>query len=133
MKTAVARDTAELIIGSGATAYEWYLGTENSHVWDESGRPCDDWHVTYRMEGPEDSILWRVDLDHQVIMKQARYVLANTGKLLRTQAGGEYRAWSDALERECSHLVFNVDECDFDASSADEIIQLAAYGEVVFG
>lgn len=136
MNPATARDTADLIIGSGADQYDWYQGSESAHVWDESGNAFDDWHVTYLMidaDDPNTEPVRRVDFDHRVVMKWARYVLANPVKMLRTTTGTEYPAWSDALERECRHLVFNVQECDFDASSADELIQLAAYGEVVFG
>lgn len=136
MNPATARDTADQIIGSGADTYDWYQGSEDAHVWDESGNAFDDWHVTYLMidaDDPNTEPMQRIVLNHRVVMTWARYVLDNKGKMLRTPTGTEYPAWSKALERECSNLVFNADECDFDASSADELIQLAAYGEVVFG
>lgn len=136
MNPATARDTADLIMGAGATQYSWYPGAEVWHVSDDEGNAYPDWHAVLLMDdadGPNTEPYRRVTLNHDVVMAQARYVLANPGKMLRTPTGTEYPAWSKALERECSNLVFNADECDFDASSADELIQLAAYGEVVFG
>jgi hypothetical protein len=40
---------------------------------------------------------------------------------------------SDALVRECRNLIFAADEIDFDANSADELLQVIVLGEIVFG
>lgn len=138
INSAKPADTADLIMGAGATGYSWYRGSERPHVWSRSGtKAFEDWHITLLMEDTEsddedDNV--RVTLDHQVVMKWARYVVANKGKLQPpTRSGVQHRCWSQALERECTNLLFHVDDADFDAESADELIQLAAYSEVVFG
>lgn len=138
INSAKPTDTADLIMGAGSTGFSWYRGSERSHIWDRASNPYENWHVTLLMEdinsADEDDNI-RVTLDHKAVMKQARYVVANKGKMRppARPGGKEWPAWSQALERECTNLVFNVDACDFDAASADELIQLAAYGEVVFG
>lgn len=135
IKSAKATDTADCIMGAGATMFDWYKGSERSHIWDGNSNPYPNWHVTLLMVDPEEDessgATVRVTLDHSVVMKWARYVLANKGKMIKT-ARSEYPAWSQALEQQCSNLVFSSDDCDFDAASADELIQLAAYSEVVF-
>jgi hypothetical protein len=35
--------------------------------------------------------------------------------------------------RECRNLIFDADEVDFDADSADQLLQVAVLGEIVFG
>ena len=40
---------------------------------------------------------------------------------------------SAGLVRECSHLLFNNDETDFDAPLADELLQFMLLGEIVYG
>jgi hypothetical protein len=137
INSAKAKDTADLILGSGATSYEWYLGSKDSRVW--TGKTIGnevfkDWHITLLMEDPEDSDDHSVEvlLNHKMVMKWARHVVKNKGKEVEYRPGRWYRAWSVALEDACAALVFNVDDADFDAPSADELIQLAAYGRVVF-
>jgi hypothetical protein len=133
INAAKATDTADAIMGAGAQTYEWYRGEEHSHIWDADANPYPDWHTTLIMEDPSSDGDVRVDLNHQVVMKQARYVLANKGKKIEYRPGKQMRAWSEALERECTALVFHVDDADFDANTADELIQLCAYSEVPFG
>ena len=145
MKTATPTDTCDLIMGSGATTYSWYEDIRDTHLYEAggAGEAFDDWHCTLIMENPEEDGHLPVTVNHKEVMKWARHVIANKGKRLLYGKQGiwrvqvplntDRRAWSTTLESECRNLIFDVDECDFDADSADELLQLIAYGEVVFG
>jgi predicted nucleotidyltransferase len=67
------------------------------------------------------------------IRSALRYVTENKGKTVKMPSGREYRVWSETLEREVSHLRYNVDEADLDAAVADELLQIVAYGTIIFG
>jgi len=134
MKTATPTDTCDLIMGSGATTYSWYEDIRDSHLYENERTVFDDWHCTLIMEDPEGDGHLPVTVNHKEVLKWARHVIANKGKrLLYGKQGKTRRAWSTTLESECTNLIFDVDECDFDADSADELLQLIAYGEVIYG
>lgn len=131
MKTATPQDTFDHVFGSGALQWEWWLKTVEHNV--SRGDVSADWSVDVTADDGNDSQV-TVKVDHKRVMKTARYVLAHKGQTApRLTPGTPYRAWSESLERECSNLIFRADEADFDAPCADELLQLAMLGEVVFG
>lgn len=133
MKPASPQDTFDHVFGSGALSYEWWLRADY-HIDERGKQSADDWAVDVTADNGNGGTV-TVMVDHKLIMKTARYVLDNKGKLSPARPNGTqtYPAWSKALERECQRLVLSADDADFDADIADELLQLAVLGEVVFG
>jgi hypothetical protein len=114
--------TDTIFLGSGADSYSWY--------WDATVRTDDTgWTFTFRdgaedEEHPEQGKAYT--LTHKDVMRAARKIVAK---------GGQQTAKvSDECVRECRTLVFkDPEDCDFDADTADQVLQVAAFGAVVYG
>jgi hypothetical protein len=130
-KQATPQDTYDHVFGSGLDQWPWWRKFITRGV-DRDWHASDEWQVDVTAENGDGGET-TATVDHALIMKTARRVLASKGKTLRTATGVAYPAWSLDLERQCSHLLFNVDAADLDAPCADELLQLAVLGEVVFG
>lgn len=132
IKTATPKDTYDHVFGCGALDYSWWLKTEQARCGVDE--VADDWEVTVTAEGGDDGHDVVVKVNHKLIMRKVRYVVANKGKKNRTANGRtEYPAWSAALERECCNLMFDADEVDIDAAVGDELLQLCVLDEVIYG
>jgi hypothetical protein len=128
MKTATSKDTADMIMGSGFDQFSWWRGVDRWHVWDDNTEPFADWYACLLAEDTEDEDRdVRVDINHRIVMRAARKIASMGADEM------ERKYISNACQRECRHLVFNPDECDFDAATADELVQYIAYGRVVCG
>lgn len=132
MNSASPQDTYDHMFGSGATSFDWWLKVRALNHDASALEQPEDWQVEVTADDGNDGTK-TVIVDHKLVLKTARYVLANRGRMLTTARGGSYPAWSHALERECSNLVFRGDEADLDAGIADELLQLAVLGEVIYG
>lgn len=122
-------DVYDHILGSGATMYSWYWDVTNC-------RPPltadDDWHITLLMDDPEDTDeTIPVDLDYDEILDMAQNICNDSG-VGRHGESENYKVGQDC-RRQCELLLNDPDEVDFDADTADQVIQCIAYGEVVFG
>lgn len=126
INTATPQDTQDQTLGAGALTFSWWTGATTT------GADTPGWTATLTCEDGNDGTK-TVTVDHALILKTARYVLANAGKTRRTPQGSEYPAWSSSLERQCRNLLTERDDADLDASIADELLQLAVLGEVIFG
>ncbi len=115
IKSANYQDTFDIVIGSGSLSYEWWHRAE---VWNED---TDIWAVRLTADSGNEGES-TVVINHALVMKTARAIIESTPKYA-----------SSALLRECRNLVFNSDEVDFDACSADELLQVMVLGEIVFG
>lgn len=130
IQTASPADTYNVVFGCGALDHSWWLVNEftmASGVW-RARLTCG--------EGDEDDVV--ATITHTDIMRWAHHVVRHRGKMIhrtsaRTGHALSYRAWSLDLETDCTALIFNVDNADFDSSTADELVQLAVRGEVTFG
>lgn len=130
MKTATPQDTYDHLFCSGALQYDWWYSAGYLGV--STGELSPEWSVELTADNGDGGET-TVTVNHKLVMKTAKEVLANKGKALTLPSGTSYPAWSLELERNCSALVFDADDADFDADSADELLQLIVLGEVVFG
>jgi hypothetical protein len=121
IKTASPQDTFDAIFGAGAMMYSWWINAEYTGIDSAGTIQTKDWTVKVTAEngdGGESTVV----IDHKAILKAARQII---------KAAPKYA--SDALVRESRNLIFDADELDFDANSADEILQVLVLGEIVFG
>lgn len=117
-------DTHLHIFGSGALMYSWWNLVKDTSPGDYLADPAtfDGWEVTvseYNLEKHESRR--PVTLNHGKIMAAIRRASKAQGKV------------SDSCAREARNFLFNRDDTDFDSDKADQIIQLAMFGEVVYG
>jgi hypothetical protein len=126
MPKTTPEDTDVIFLGSGALTYAWYFSVAQER---EPGGPEGAWVLKFR-DGAEDEAHpergTEYRLTHADVMKAVRKI---TGK------GGQAAAKvSDECARECRTLIFNgPEDVDFDADTADQVLQVAAFGEVVYG
>jgi hypothetical protein len=123
---ATPQDTQDHMLGSGALTFSWWAGCTTVNA------DTPEWAATLTCEDGDGGTKTAV-INHEVVLTTARFVMANVGKTLSTPRGGEYPAWSRSLERQCWNLLTEPGEADLDACVADELLQLAVLGEVVFG
>jgi hypothetical protein len=116
---ATPQDTWDQIFGSGATNYPWWLKIKFTGVHDGKVEP--DWSCEVTCDDGMDDRKTTV-VNHAVIMKAARYVISH-----------DIQFMGQAAKRSCRNLVFDADEADFDAVSANNLLQYIVLGEVVFG
>lgn len=124
MEKATPKDTYDHIIGSVALAHSWWSGIETTGV--EGSEASDAWKVAALIddpEGDEGRDFKSVEFDHATLMRAIR----------KCAEKDRPRHVTDWCARECRAFIFNRDECDFDANTADEVLQVAALGEVVYG
>jgi hypothetical protein len=121
IKTASPQDTFDAIFGSGATMYSWWLNAEFTGIDSAGTIQTTDWTVKVPAENGDRGET-TATVDHKSILKAARQIIKSAPKFA-----------SDALVRESRNLIFDADELDFDANSADEILQVLVLGEIVFG
>ncbi|WP_439377852.1 hypothetical protein [Amycolatopsis lexingtonensis] len=119
-----ARDTNTHFVGSGALGWEWW------QVLRETGNAlgvevADDWSLTIRDVGDGEEGEEFV-LDHKALSRAV-----NT--LARTALDKRPEYMSEQTIRECRAFISDPDEADFDADTADQVIQYVAFGKVVYG
>lgn len=122
MPKITGQETYLMFIGSGALTWEWY-----SEV-GVTGKDTDEWTLSFRdgaeyADQPEKGKQYKIT--HADVMRAVRKIA--DGKV------GSLTPGNSATVRECRALIFKgVDETDFDAASADNVLQVAAFGEVVY-
>jgi len=110
---ATSEDTYIHFLGSGALDYGWWgvdewLGDEKS-----------DWRIRLIERDDDRNPVGLYTLTHKKIMS-AVYKIART---VVPYAEGETR-------KQCKAFLKDVDDADFDAGTADNVIQVALFGEV---
>lgn len=124
MKAISPNDTASLVMGTGALSYVWWFVDDVTGV-DLVNGCDDDWSVTVRECDPDDGPFGppRV-ITHAVMVRAVRRIV--------TGGVGEMDGQS-ITRRECRALVFKgADETDFDSVTADNVLQIAAFGELIY-
>lgn len=122
MKSATPKDTYDHMFGSGATQYEWWLSVKAGPGMDLAAEPIpNDWSIIVTIDDGNDGIKSR-EVTHAVVMRAARQFMNKKPQYS-----------SDSAREACKDLVFNADECDFDAASADELLQFILLDEIVYG
>jgi hypothetical protein len=119
------QDSETAIFGAGIPSYyDWW------HSFDR------DW--SYTAESPytaPDGWVWTVTAEDpnehgKVVIKQVQH--ADLMKAAREMAAKD-SDYSSTLRKEARNLVFAPEDHDIDAVIADAILQLAVFGEVVYG
>jgi len=120
INTASPQDTYDHMFGSGATSYSWWQGPTRTTGVDETSKASDDWSVEVTCEGEDREDITKM-VNHAAVLKAARKFVQDPPR------GSTNMAIQDARD-----LVFDADACDFDAGTADELLQFIVLGEVVF-
>jgi hypothetical protein len=113
---ATPADTFDHTLGTGALSYSWWVRSVTN------GSPVQPgWEVSLTCEDGNGGTRTAA-ISHETVLAAARQVLAARPKYA-----------SDALVRECGHLLYAADCTDFDAPAADELLQFIVLGEIIFG
>jgi hypothetical protein len=121
------QDTNIHFVGSGALSYEWWSVVADTG--DALGAdPADDWSVTLQesQEDPEEEPPPAFQLDHKALSKAVN-TLARLAKDKRPEF------MSEETVRQCREFIKDPDDADFDADTADQVIQYALLGKIVYG
>lgn len=119
------KDTYDHIIGSGALTHSWYQQVQVSGV---PADPLSDDLVAYMGW----SVSWLDEDSGKRFTVAHRSVLRAMSDMLKAKDKRPQYV-SDAAARECRNFIFDRDETDFDAATADEVLQVCAFGKVVYG
>jgi hypothetical protein len=119
VKSATPKDTWDHMFGSGATTYSWWLKLKFTGVHDGEVEP--GWSCELTCDNGNGGRKTKI-VSHVVVMSYARHVMSHDIEYI-----------GEATKRECRNLVFDADDVDFDAASADNLLQYIVLGEVVFG
>lgn len=115
------QDTFTHIFGSGFTMYDWWLQTEEIGCGDNFDNVPADWKVRVVVEDGNGEPK-EVMVDHATIIKACWEIIQMDHHIGMTES----------TVRNVGCLLFNNDSTDFDANSADELMQWITLGEVVF-
>lgn len=118
------QQTAGVFFGSGATSYPWWEITEAYGAF-EMDEP-DDWSVVMIALGdgtePGGELVAQKTVTHDTIV-----LALNKIRRQGSDLGVSTTAWQEA-----GIFLEDPDEADFDANSADEVLQVAVIGRVMF-
>lgn len=115
------QETAWHIFGSAADAQSWWR--EFSASWDARQDAPDGWVMTVKVADPDDSGWLTKIVTHSMIMGAIRRIIS--GEVSENITG--------ACRRTCRDFVFNRAATDFDTNTADEVLQVAVLGKIVYG
>lgn len=116
------QDTFDHIIGAGAFTFPWWAGTVTTGYHRASGDADPDW--TVRVTTTDEDIPGRplrFLVSHEVIMAACARV-----------ADGIVSASPD-LREQCRALLHDPQGADFDAVTSDALLQVIAFGEIIYG
>lgn len=117
------QDTYCHFIGSGALTWSWYTDVAATGDTDPLA-PADDWSVTFALpDDEEDTPGKRYTLDHASLMRAVHAIVRGQGKGINPHG---------IVRKECRAFLADPSDCDFDAGSADCVMQVAAFGEVIY-
>lgn len=116
------QDTFSIFIGSGALSYPWYEMIAFNNTGDDIDPP-DNWSVTFELPREfEENEGQRYTLDHASIMRTVH-------KIVR---GYQQGVGNGETRKQCRAMLNDVEDCDFDANSADCVLQAVAFNDVVY-
>ncbi|MDH6123829.1 MULTISPECIES: hypothetical protein [unclassified Kitasatospora] len=125
MKAATQQDTWDAIFGSGCTGYSWWRGVAASFDMREDAP--EGWSAVVRVDNPDGPGVLEFTVTHKDLMRAARKIASGKTEWPQYQGPGKETV------REARNLVFNVDDADLDADSADQVPQVATLGRVIYG
>lgn len=113
-------DVFDHFIGSGALSWEWWAETGHLGI-DERGDASDGWYVEVEFGVPGEDEVYPMLLDaHRIWAAVAAC------------ASGHLNTVPRALAEECTLFIFKPEATDFDAATADQVLQVAACGQVIY-
>lgn len=117
------QDTYSLFIGSGALSFPWYEMIAFNNIGDDIDPP-DNWSVTFELprEFAENEGK-RYTLDHASIMRTVHRIVRGNQKGINPNG---------AVRKECRIMLKDVEDCDFDAGTADCVLQAVAFDDVPY-
>lgn len=124
------QDTEDHFMGSGFDQWGWWEGMSFNYKHNEAGEMV-GWEYTGipGYEEDADDFMSPITIDHAAILKAIRKIAAMNS--LVPPAERLYLA--GCVIQECKTWVFRgPGECDFDAPMADEVMQMAAFGRVIY-
>jgi hypothetical protein len=113
----------DTFIGSGALSYPWWGGVSAECGIDDNGDAHEGWTMEVVCGAPDD------EKDLRVVTFSAPVIFV----ALSACARGDLESVSQELSDECALFILRPECTDFDAASADSVLQVAAFGEVIFG
>lgn len=128
MTEVTQREVFDHVFGSGALDYPWYGSVRYQNdlaetAW-KTSEECDGWEFVIAMEDPNTGEFESRLFNHSVLL-QALHRAADQSRPVRYL--------ERMTSREAQVLLEEPEHADLDASAADEILQIAAFGEVVYG
>ena len=117
------QNTFDIFIGSGALNYPWF--DEVSFTGFVDGEAQDDWSVTFSLprEFEDDEPGKRYTLNHRRIMRTVHMIARGLQKGINPNG---------PVRQQCRIMLKDVDYCDFDAGTADCVLQATAFNDVVY-
>lgn len=117
------QETFNMFIGSGALSFPWYDEISFNNTGDDIDPP-DNWSVTFELprEFAENEGK-RYTLNHRRIMRTVHMIVRGLQKGINPN--GEVR-------QQCRAMLRDVEDCDFDAGTADCVLQATAFNDVVY-
>ncbi|MFE9456002.1 hypothetical protein [Streptomyces californicus] len=110
------------IFGSGFDTWSWWGGI--APQWDQREDAPDFWNVAVPVEDPYKDGWLQMVVTHNILL----------GAMRRIADGRVSKYVSQYTYEECvAFLKDGPDHADFDAGAADQVMQVATLGEVVYG
>lgn len=124
-ETITQQQTHDHIFGAGALTYEWWEDVHRDHFPDSMGDVPDGWTIAVKAENPmvEGSVTKFVN--HWSLLG-AMHAIAHPMEPWGVEAG-------ESARQECRAFLFDPEQSDFDADTADIVLQVAVFGKVHFG
>ncbi|MFF8629700.1 hypothetical protein [Streptomyces werraensis] len=120
MSEITQQDTYDHIFGSSFDIYNWW--GQIRPEWDQREPAPHGWSVVVPFEHG-DTGEWRKALvTHSMILSA-----------MRRLAKGDVKYASDSVAEACRDFLADPEDADFDAATADEVMQIVTLGEVVYG
>jgi hypothetical protein len=113
------QDTYDHIFGSSFDIYDWWGPVRPD--WDQRKEAPHGWSVLVPVRDGETNGWRKVLVTHSVILGAMRKV-----------AKGDVKYTSPAAIEACKDFLKDPDDADFDANTADEVMQIATLGELVY-
>lgn len=119
-------DTYSTFILSGALAHPWYVATTDNTA-------------TVTLDNEAGHIGWTVTFeqsDYDGTSAAPRHIVNHHGIMRAVRACAKHvnrpRGVGNACAQQARNFLFKRDQADFDSDTADQVIQVAAFGEIIY-
>ncbi|MEU3825246.1 hypothetical protein AB0F36_07960 [Streptomyces sp. NPDC029080] len=117
-----SQDTYDHIFGASFDTWSWW-GCVRAE-WDQRGDAPDYWNVVVPIDDPyKDGPALKMVVSHHILL----------GAMERIASGEVSQYVSQYTYEECVTFLKDPEDADFDADAADQVMQVATLGEVVYG